>query len=71
MTERGDEYRIRAAEMHIKAEKNELFREEFENLTLFYLRLADQADRIEQMFEPDQGHHQRPHQPQPTNQAGD
>jgi hypothetical protein len=52
MTERGDEYRIQAAEMHIKAQKNERFREEFEGLMLFYLRLADQADRNEQMFEP-------------------
>jgi hypothetical protein len=42
---RGDEYRVQAAEMHIKAQKNERFREEFENLVLIYLRLADQADR--------------------------
>ncbi len=48
---RADDYRIRAAEMAIKAERNERFRKEFENLVLVYLRLAEQADRIEQMSE--------------------
>jgi hypothetical protein len=50
-TMRGDAYRIRAAEMTIKAERNERYRKEFENLVLVYLRLAEQADRIEQMSE--------------------
>jgi hypothetical protein len=33
--------------MHVKAERNEFFREEFENLMLLYLRLAEEADRNE------------------------
>jgi hypothetical protein len=37
--------------MTIKAERNERYRKEFENLVLVYLRLAEQADRIEQMSE--------------------
>jgi hypothetical protein len=41
----GDEYRLKAADMLAMAEKNERFREEFENLAKAFLRLADQADR--------------------------
>jgi hypothetical protein len=47
MAVQGDTYRLRAAEMHVKAERNEFFREEFENLMLLYLRLAEEADRNE------------------------
>ena len=47
MAVQGDTYRLRAAEMHVKAQRNELFREDFENLMFLYLRLAEQADRNE------------------------
>ena len=47
MAVQGDTYRLRAAEMHVKAERNEFFREEFENLMFLYLRLAEEADRNE------------------------
>jgi hypothetical protein len=33
--------------MHVKAERNERFREEFEKLMFLYLRLAEQADQKE------------------------
>ena len=45
----GDQYRIRAAELHAQA-KTELrptVRAELERLALSYLRLADQADENE------------------------
>jgi hypothetical protein len=45
----ADAYRLKAADMRAKAEENELFREEFENLAKGFLRLADQADRNAQM----------------------
>lgn len=45
----ADTYRLKAADMLAKAEENELFREEFENLAKGFLRLADQADRNAQM----------------------
>ena len=43
----GDLYRLKAADMNTRAnrETNLLIRAEFENLALAYLRLADQADR--------------------------
>ena len=41
----GDAYRLRAADMLAKAEQNERHREDFENLAMAYLRLAEQADR--------------------------
>ena len=47
MTVQADVYRLRAAEMHVKAQRNELFREDFENLMFLYLRLAEEADRNE------------------------
>ena len=47
MTVQADVYRLRAAEMHVKAERNERFREEFESLMFLYLRLAEQVDRNE------------------------
>jgi len=47
MAVQGDTYRLRAAEMHVKAQRNELFREDFENLMFLYLRLAEEADRNE------------------------
>jgi len=48
----ADAYRLKAADMLAKAEENELFREEFENLAKGFLRLADQADRNAQMALP-------------------
>ena len=44
---RGDDYRIKAADMQAKAreESNPQLRAELERLVLSYLRLADQADR--------------------------
>ena len=56
MTGPGDAYRLRAADMHAKAEQNERYREDFENLAMAYLRLAEQADRnakLGQPLEPD------------------
>jgi hypothetical protein len=47
MTVRADVYRLRAAELHVKAERNEVFRKDFEDLMFLYLRLAEQADRNE------------------------
>jgi hypothetical protein len=47
MTVQADAYRLRAAELHVKAERNEVFRKEFEDLVFLYLRLAEQADRDE------------------------
>jgi hypothetical protein len=43
----GDQYRARAAELMIKAqgESAPSIRQEYENLGLAYLRLAEQADR--------------------------
>ena len=43
----GDDYRIKAADMHAKAkrEAKPRTRAELESLALAYLRLADQADR--------------------------
>ncbi len=52
----GDAYRLRAADMLAKAEQNERYREDLENLAMAYLRLAEQADRnakLGQPLEPD------------------
>ena len=52
----GDIYRLRAADMLAKAEQYERHREDFENLAMAYLRLAQQADRnakLGQPLEPD------------------
>jgi hypothetical protein len=45
----GDQYRIRAAELHAQAktETRQAVRDELERLALSYLRLADQADQNE------------------------
>jgi hypothetical protein len=45
----GDQYRIRAAELHAQArtETRQIVREELERLAMSYLRLADQADQNE------------------------
>ena len=56
MTGPGDSYRLRAADMLAKAEQNERYREDLENLAMAYLRLAEQADRnakLGQLLEPD------------------
>jgi hypothetical protein len=56
MTGPGDSYRLRAADMLAKAEQNERYGEDFENLAMAYLRLAEQADRnakLGQPLEPD------------------
>ncbi len=56
MTGPGDSYRLRAADMLAKAEQNERYREDLENLAMAYLRLAEQADRnakLGQPLEPD------------------
>jgi hypothetical protein len=45
----GDAYRLKAADMLARAEKKELFRQEFKNLAKAFLRLADQADRNSQL----------------------
>jgi hypothetical protein len=52
----GNAYRLRAADMLAKAEQSERHREDFENLAMAYLRLAEQADRnakLGQALEPD------------------
>jgi hypothetical protein len=52
----GDVYRLRAADMLAEAEQYERHREDFENLAMAYLRLAQQADRnakLGQPLEPD------------------
>jgi hypothetical protein len=43
----GDEYRIKAAELHAQAQchTTSKLRVQFENLAKAYLRLAEQADR--------------------------
>ena len=41
----GDIYRLKAADMLVRAEEHELFRQEFEKLAKAFLRLADHADR--------------------------
>ena len=42
----GDEYRIKAAELHAQAQCHTTkLRVQFENLAKAYLRLAEQADR--------------------------
>jgi hypothetical protein len=45
--ETGDDYRIKAADLaaSARAERLPFLKHEFEQLALFYLRLADQADR--------------------------
>ena len=53
----ADQYRIRAAEFHAKAQgaTDPKLRAQFENLSLAYLRLAEQADRNSQtelIYEP-------------------
>ena len=62
MTGPGDAYRLKAAELLAKAEQNELLRKEFENLAKAFLRLAEQAERNAQVFEPEA---------QPTSKAKD
>ena len=52
----GDAHRLGAADMLAKAEQSERHREDFENLAMAYLRLAEQADRnanLGQPLEPD------------------
>ena len=50
----GDEYRIKAAELHAQAQchTTSKLRVQFENLAKAYLRLAEQADRNDRA-EPD------------------
>ena len=53
----ANQYRIRAAEFHAQAQSasNPKLRAQFENLSLAYLRLAEQADRNSQtelIYEP-------------------
>jgi hypothetical protein len=59
----GDAYRLRAADMLAKAEQHERHREDFENLAMAYLRLAEQADRNAKLSHPlepdDPAAHQR------------
>ena len=62
----GDEYRVKAADMHAKAknETNQEVRVHYETLALSYLRLADQADRRGVYEHPDQTHPEHPTQQQ-------
>ena len=59
----GDGYRLKAADMLARAERNEHLRQEYENLARAFLRLADQADRNLQLGLPldldDPASHQR------------
>jgi hypothetical protein len=60
----GDAYRLRAADLLAKAEQYERHREDFENLAMAYLRLAQQADRnakLGQALEPNDpaAHHKQ------------
>lgn len=60
----GDAYRLRAADLLAKAEQYERHREDFENLAMAYLRLAQQADRnakLGEALEPDDpaAHHKQ------------
>ena len=52
----GDQYRIKAASLHSRAqyEKRPRVRVEFENLAKVYLRLAEMADRnrVDVIYEP-------------------
>jgi hypothetical protein len=53
----GDQYRVKAAEFHAHAQcaTNSELKRQFEDLSLAYLRLAEQADRnatIELVYEP-------------------
>jgi hypothetical protein len=47
----GDQYRVRAAELHARAinDSNSQQRLQFETLAQSYLRLAEQADRNQQL----------------------
>jgi hypothetical protein len=47
----GDQYRIKAAEFHARAQSGATprIRVQFENLAKAYLRLAEQADRNERV----------------------
>ena len=47
----GDQYRVRAAELHARAvnKSNSKHRLQFEALAQSYLRLAEQADRNQQL----------------------
>jgi hypothetical protein len=74
----GDDYRIKAADMHAKAkgETKPRTRTELERLALAYLRLADQADRnadlaplVDRSMSSVQQQQQQ--QPQPKRQYGD
>jgi hypothetical protein len=73
----GNDYRIKAANMHARAqqERNSRVRTELESLALSYLRLADQADRNErsrfvQETQPQQTVSQQQQQPQPGKSGG-
>ena len=67
--QRGDVYRWRAKEMLFVASQSRRFREEFLNLAAAFVRLAEQADRNEQirMHLDDAAAHKMP-QPQQRDQ---
>jgi hypothetical protein len=67
----GDEYRVKAADMHARAkdETSPSMQAHYETLALSYLRLADQADRRGAYEHPAQTHpaHPTQQQQQPQN----
>jgi hypothetical protein len=65
----GDAYRLRAADMLAKAEQYERRREDFENLAMAYLRLAEQADRNAKLGQPLEPDDPAAHQKQQSEQA--
>jgi hypothetical protein len=62
----GDQYRVKAADMHARAkdQTNPSMRSHFENLAFSYLRLAEQADRRGAYEHPAQTHPPHPTQQQ-------
>jgi hypothetical protein len=65
----GDAYRLRAADMLAKAEQYERRREDFENLAMAYLRLAEQADRNAKLGQPLESDDPAAHQKQQLEQT--
>ena len=65
----GDVYRLRAADMLDKAEQYEHHREDFENLAMAYLRLAQLADRSAKLGEPLEPDDPAAHQKQQSEQT--
>jgi hypothetical protein len=71
MTGPGDPYRLKALNMLAMASQSERYRDEFENLAMAFMRLAEQADHNAQMnlpFAPDEATVHQRRQPEETPQ---